>query len=125
METINIAGKNYPIHYNMASFRHILTDLKTDLQGLAEKAGSANMAEVFDFMLTVALHGLRTAAIKNEDLPPFKTTEELAMKVDKLEQLSPALTIYTKAWNEFLGVNEAAEGNEQQPEAEAPAKKKR
>jgi len=126
METIKIAGKNYPLHYNMATFRHILTDLKTDLQGLAEKAGSANMAEVFEFMLVVAFYGLKTGNLKdNSDKAlPFKSVDDLANSIDKLEELTPAINVYTKAWNEFLGINpEAEEGNEPQPEAEAPAKK--
>ena len=126
METIKIAGKNYPLHYNMATFRHILTDLKTDLQGLAEKAGSANMAEVFEFMLVVAFYGLKTGNIKDsgDKALPFKSIEDLANSIDKLEELTPAINVYTKAWNEFLGIKpEAEEGNEQQPEQEAPAKK--
>lgn len=126
METIKIAGKNYPLHYNMATFRHILADLKTDLQGLADKAGSANMAEVFEFMLVVAFYGMKTGNLKDKEaLPlPFKSTEELANSIDKLEELTPAITVYTKAWNEFLGIKpEAEEGNEQQPEQEVPAKK--
>lgn len=127
METIKIAGKNYPLHYNMATFRHILTDLKTDLQGLAEKAGSANMAEVFEFMLVVAFYGLKTGNLKdNSDKAlPFKSVDDLANSIDKLEELTPAINVYTKAWNEFLGIkSESEEGNEPQPEAEAPAKKK-
>lgn len=126
METIKIAGKNYPLHYNMATFRHILTDLKTDLQGLADKAGSANMAEVFEFMLVVAFYGIKTGNLKdNSDKAlPFKSVDDLANSIDKLEELTPAITVYTKAWNEFLGIKpEAEEGNEPQPEAEAPAKK--
>lgn len=126
METIKIAGKNYPLHYNMATFRHILTDLKTDLQGLAEKAGSANMAEVFEFMLVVAFYGLKTGNLKDssDKAPPFKSVDDLANSIDKLEELTPAITVYTKAWNEFLGIKpESEEGNEQQPEQEPPAKK--
>lgn len=126
METIKIAGKNYPLHYNMATFRHILTDLKTDLQGLADKAGSANMAEVFEFMLVVAFYGLKTGYLKDigDKALPFKSVDDLANSIDKLEELTPAITVYTKAWNEFLGIKpEADEGNEQQPEQEAPAKK--
>lgn len=125
METIKIAGKNYPLHYNMATFRHIMTDLKTDLQGLAEKAGSPNTVTVMEFMLVVTFYGMKTGNLKDKEaMPlPFKNTEDLANSIDRLEELTPAITVYTKAWNEFLGVNEAAEGNEPQPEAEAPAKK--
>ena len=126
METIKIAGKNYPLYYNMATFRHILADLKTDLQGLADKAGSANMAEVFEFMLVVTFYGMKTGNMKDKEaLPlPFKNTEDLANSIDRLEELTPAITVYTKAWNEFLGIKpEADEGNEQQPEQEVPAKK--
>jgi len=126
METIKIAGKNYPLHYNMATFRHILTDLKTDLQGLADKAGSANMAEVFEFMLVVAFYGMKTGNLKDssDKALPFKSVDDLANSIDKLEELTPAINVYTKAWNEFLGIKpEAEEGNEPQPEAEAPAKK--
>jgi hypothetical protein len=123
MEHITIAGKDYPVLFNMATFRAIMRELKADLQGLAQKQTGPNIADTIDFMLAVAYNGMKTAAVKNESTLPFNSSDELAMHVTSVQELDPALVAYTAAWNEFLGVKPEAEaGNEETP-VKKPAKK--
>lgn len=122
--TLTIAGQTYPIRFPMGALKRIMVTMNVDTEGLQKKATSSALVEVLDFTQTVAWSGLYSGA-KAEDKPvPFATPADLSEAVETMEELTPALQAFSKAWAKFTGADEPqpeAEGEQLPPPETEPA----
>ena len=107
--TLTIAGNAYPIRFPMAALTRILQTLKVDTQDIAEKFSTKNLNDIMEFTLAVSWSGLVSGAKQQGKPVPFKTPEDLGESVETLDELSPAVEMFTAAWMAFTGADEANE----------------
>ncbi len=112
--TLTIGGKEYPIRYTMAAIQRALKVMNVKPSELAAKAVSPDMSDIMDFSLSVAWAGLMSGhKLEHPGKPaPFAGPEELAEAIESLQELNPAIELFSAAWLKFVGAGEAQEGNE-------------
>lgn len=109
--TLTISGKEYPIRYTMAAIQRALKQMNVKPSELAAKAVSPDMADIMDFSLSVAWAGLVSGyKLQYPAHPvPFVSPEELAEAIESLQELNPAIELFSAAWLKFVGAGEGGE----------------
>lgn len=122
--TLTIAGQTYPIRFPMGALTRIMRTMNVDTEGLQKKATSSALVEVIEFTQTVAWSGLLSGAKAEGKPATFATPADLAESVESMDELTPALQAFSKAWARFTGADEPqpeAEGEQLPPPVTEPA----
>jgi hypothetical protein len=106
--TIKIGGKEYPLRYPMGALTRVLRTLNVSAEELSDKANSQNLIDLFNFSLTVAWTGIVSGEKFAGVAQTFAEPAELAEVVEELDELQPAITAFTDAWQRFVGSDEPA-----------------
>jgi hypothetical protein len=120
MTQLTIANQTYPIAYPVAALTRVLRTLGININQLNELSISTDYEEKLKFIAVVAWSGLVSGAKRSNVSEPFKTPDELLEYVETLNDLIPALPLFSDACNKFSGADEAKEQPADPAETEAP-----
>jgi len=104
--TVTINGKQHPIRLPMGGITRVLRTLGVGTAELAEKAQAQDFEELLKFSLTVTWSAIVSGYKFNGGDCPYSTPDQLAEDVEDMDELTPALELWTRAMQKFTGSDE-------------------
>lgn len=115
MDKIEIDGKQHPVFFDWLAIENVSEFVgDNSLDSTAKKLNT--YVQSLKFTRFVAFEGIKCGYRKIGETCPFNSSDELAEVVKSYSEISPVISIYTKAVSEFYS-NEDADQTEDKKKA--------
>jgi hypothetical protein len=123
MTQLTIANQTYPIAYPVAALTRLMRNMKINADQIPALLNDKDTAAIIDITVRVTWAGLVSGAFIENRPAPYETPEHLLeslQTIEEINQMAPALQMFTEAWAKFTGADEAKEQPADTAETEAP-----